>query len=187
MRIMEITVAKRYAAALHSLALESGETIAVNRQLNRLAKVWQDNPLLDQLLTHPRLSRKEKEDLLQAVGGRLKLGELIFNLLRLMLDKGRIQLLPQLARSFREQNDRHNNRVLAHCRSARPITPEELTQLRNRLTEITGAAEVELRVETDVSLMAGFAVSFRGVSIDGSLKGHLKRLKREMLQPSQEN
>lgn len=187
MRIMKSTVAKRYAAALHSLALEFQAAAAVNRQLGRLAKAWEAEPLLGQLLAHPRLSQSEKEELLQKVGDSLGLGDLTVNALRLMLDKGRIQLAPQLARSFREQHDYYNNRVQARCRSAKPMTSGELDQLRRKLADISGAAEVELTAQTDASLVAGFTVSFQGTVIDGSLKGRLERLKRGMLQPSHGN
>ncbi len=184
MRIMQNTAAKRYAAALYELATETNRATEIKGQLSLLAEVWSSDEALGQFLTNPRCSLAEKKELLSVLAKEVKLNQFVANTLFLMLDKGRITLLPEISRSYTEYDDHSNNRVRGHCRAATSLEEKEKKLLKQVLTKLSQASEVILTAETDASLMAGFVLSYRGVTIDGSLSGRLDRLQRQMLNPS---
>ncbi len=187
MRIMQSTAAKRYAAALYELAAETNNASDINRQLALLAQVWEENEVLRQFLTNPRCSLAEKKELITHLAQEARLHQFVVNTLFLMLEKGRITILPAVSRSYTEYDDQSNNRVRGHCRSATSLGTGERKLLEQVLTKLSKASEVILTVETDASLMAGFILSYRGVTVDGSLSGSLGRLHRQMLESSHNN
>ncbi len=177
---MQTKAAKRYAAALHSFARQRGLTAEILRQLEEFAGLWQDSPELRQVMQSPRIERSRKANILQAVGSRLEFSQPLMNLCNLLLDKGRLEILPALFREFEALEDMAAGRARAHCLVAHPLTEEQLGKLRQKLIKISGAKDVLLTLETDPSLLAGFVVSIDGKIIDGSLKGRLHRLQRRL-------
>jgi len=181
---MQNTVAKRYAAALYELAAETNNASEINGQLALLAEIWEGDETIRQFLTNPRCSLNEKKEVIFSLAREAQLHQFVTNTISLMLEKGRIKILPAVSRSYTELDDRNNSRVRAHCRSATSLDAGELQLLQQVLKKISKASEVILTSETDASLMAGFILSYHGVTVDGSLSGGLDRLHRQMLNSS---
>lgn len=177
---MQNTVAKRYAEALYSVARESNLTREVLAQLEALAEVWQGQEGFRALMLSPRVEHSTKRQTLAELGEKLQFADTVKNLFDLMLDKGRIEMIPALAAEYRRLDDEAFGRARAHCKVAHPLTQEQLEQLRQKLIKIVGARDVLINVEIDQSLLAGFTVSIDGKIIDGSLMGRLQRLKRSL-------
>jgi F-type H+-transporting ATPase subunit delta len=121
------------------------------------------------------------------LGKHMGLHALIVNTLNLMLDKGRISLLVDFVDQYRSLSDRHSGRIRAHCRTAAELNSKQLEALKSKLRKLTGASVVELEIQTDPQLLAGFIVNVGGMIIDGSLNGRLNRLGQNLLQASQGN
>jgi len=183
---MQNTVAKRYAAALHEIAREQNITEQITRQLDELSRLWRDQGGLKSLLTSPRVELSQKRLVLSELGQKLHFDKAMTNLFNLLLDKDRIDIIPALADDFRSLDDSFIGRSRAHCRFPRPLTEQQLEQLREKLINITGAKDVLITLEIDPSLLAGFVASIDGKIIDGSLKGSLHRLQRRLTQPHAE-
>jgi F-type H+-transporting ATPase subunit delta len=61
-------------------------------------------------------------------------------------------------------------------RSAVPLTPEQAQRLTERLTQLSGARQVELEMTVDPSLLGGFTVQLGSQFLDTSLRSQLQRL-----------
>lgn len=179
---MQNTAAKRYAEALYAIARENNLTLQVDSDLTELSGVWRDQLLLRSVLTSPRIELSLKRQTAEGLSKGLKMQKPMLNLLYLLLDKGRIDLISDLAREFSALHDAHSGRVRAHCKTARPLTEVQLDLLKAKLMKITGAKEVIVTLENDPSLLAGFVVKIDGKIIDGSLKGKLQRLQSSITQ-----
>jgi F-type H+-transporting ATPase subunit delta len=183
---MKNTVAKRYAAALYAIARDENLTEQVSGQLDELARVWQDQPDFKSLLTSPKVDLAQKRLVLRELSEKLQFGKSMTSLFNLILDRGRIGIIPALADEFRLLDDTHIGRARAHCISPHPLSEEQLNRLREKLLRITRAKQVLITLEIDPSLLAGFVVSIDGKIFDGSLKGRLQRLGRHLVQPQAE-
>lgn len=179
---MKNTVARRYAEALHSLAKEQDRGHTILPQLEAMAQVWLDNADFRVLMTSPRVSLDSKRQILSELASNLKFEDNLVNLFNLMLDKGRIQMIPDLAEEFRHLDDEASGRARASCTTAHSLKEGQLEALRAKLVKITGAKDVIIDLEVDPSLLAGFIVNIDGKIIDGSLKGRLERLGRSLAQ-----
>jgi len=184
---MQSTVAKRYAAALHSLAQDQNTTQLISQHLQELARIWQQETGFSKLMTNPRVDLARKRAVLTDLGAKLSFDQQMANLINLLLDKGRIDIIPALAQEYRQLDDFQQGRARAKCVSANTLSQDQLEQLQASLTKITGAKEVLISLEVDPSLLAGIVVSVDGRIIDGSLKGRLQRLRHRLASQKQQD
>jgi len=184
---MQSTVAKRYAAALHSLAQDQNTTQLISQHLQELARIWQQETGFSKLMTNPRVDLARKRAVLTDLGAKLSFDQQMANLINLLLDKGRIDIIPALAQEYRQLDDFRQGRARAKCVSANTLSQDQLEQLQASLTKITGAKEVLISLEVDPSLLAGIVVSVDGRIIDGSLKGRLQRLRHRLASQKQQD
>lgn len=179
---MQTRAAKRYAAALHASAIQAGITTEIFHQLEALAGLWRETPELREVMNNPRIECPLKAEILHTISRELDSPQLLTNLLNLLLDKGRLEILPALYAEYETLEDKAAGRVRAKCIVAHPLTEEQLGKLRQRLLAISGAKDILITLETNPSLLAGFTVSIDGKIIDGSLQGRLHRLGRALAQ-----
>ena len=177
---MRSTAVKRYAAALYSLARERGLTEEISTQLEKMTGFWQDSPEFQQFLLSPRIKLSRKRAVLEEVGAKLGFAQPLANTFSLLLEKGRIGIVPMLSKEFSALEDFDAGRVRARCVVPHPLSELQLQQLRDKLAQLSGAKDVLISLEIDPSLLAGFVVSVDGKIIDGSLKGRLRRLQRNL-------
>jgi F-type H+-transporting ATPase subunit delta len=105
---------------------------------------------------------------------------LAVNLAGLLVDRGRVELLPAIAREFRRLLNRQQGIVEAEVVTASPLTDDELEALRRRVEAIAGA-RVEMRTQVDESLIGGLTVKVAGRMLDASVRGRLERLRAELV------
>lgn len=177
---MSTKAAKRYGVALYALGEEQGQTMEIANQLKSLAELWRQSPELSGFLLNPGIKKAQKAMVLQTIGDKMALLPSLTNLLGLLLDKGRLAILPDLAREFANLADTTAGRVRAQCYTAKPLSAEELAVLRQRLLVFSGAKDISLSSEVDQSLLAGFVADISGTVIDASLKGRLNRLRQSL-------
>lgn len=179
---MQTKAAKRYAAALHASARQAEITSEVASQLAILAGMWRDIPELRDVMRNPQIEKSFKAEIVHKISRELDFPQLLTNLLNLLLDKGRLEILPALSSEYQALEDSAAGRVRAKCLVAHPLTEERVEKLRRRLLSFSGAKDIIISFETDPSLLAGFVVSIDGKIIDGSLRGRLHRLRRALAQ-----
>ncbi len=179
---MQTKAAKRYAAALYASASQADIAAEVAAQLALLAGMWRDTPELRDIIRNPRIEKPFKAEIVQKISRELGFPQLLTNLLNLMLDKGRLEILPALCAEYQALEDSAAGRVRAKCLVAHPLTEEQVEKLRRRLSAFRDAKDIIITFETDPSLLAGFVVSIDGKIIDGSLRGRLHRLGRALAQ-----
>src|SRR5262249_4321692 len=97
-------LAKRYARALLALAREQGDIEAVGTEISRAAMAFAD-PRLNAVLASPMLHASERLRISSQVVAALGLSANVANLLRLLAQRERLELIPDLARVYEELVD----------------------------------------------------------------------------------
>jgi F-type H+-transporting ATPase subunit delta len=125
----------------------------------------------------PETQRSDKlavlEKLLPSVGPE------VLNLLRLLVLRDRIPLVPQIRAEFVRLDREARGVVEADVTVARAYDREEQNEIQRRLAEATGK-KVELRLHVDPQILGGIVVRIGDRLIDGSVSGRLQRLRHEM-------
>lgn len=168
---------RRYAEAAFQVAERDG-TIAEWRTALDDAASLLDDPDLSRLLSSPAIPVASRQELLGKVAaGRIPAAPM--RLVGLLLDRGRIERLPEVAREFRRLHAIREGITQATVTSAAPLTDAEVAALRDRLAASTGG-KVEMTVMVDPALLGGIQVRLGDRLIDGSVRGRLDRLRTKL-------
>lgn len=169
--------ARRYARALLDVALAQGTAAQVREQLRDAVALLEGHADLEAILSHPAVGPERKKKVVEAVwGGK---GELLVRLLRLLVDRGRVALLPAIEEAFVALWNAKRGVVSAEAVSAVSLDEAQKAALAQAIRQLTGM-EAEIRTEVDPSLLGGLRVRMGGRVYDGSVRAQLKALRARL-------
>ena len=177
-----ITVARPYAQAVFEVAQEHGALDHMSQSLAAAKAMLEDGQVAG-FLASPALSDDERLRFLQglfsdAVGsdsvfaGNSKHGS---NFIKLLLENGRVAVLPEIADRFEALKAEVENSVDATVTSATPLSAERKEEIAQALRARFGR-EVRIETEIDENLIGGAVIRAGDVVIDGSLRARLEGL-----------
>jgi F-type H+-transporting ATPase subunit delta len=178
--VSQSAVAERYARAVLELADEAGQLANVSSQVKVAATVYAENAELRAILANPAVEHSARDALLKDLGARLGLSKIALDSIRLMAQKGRLTALPDVAKMLEQLADQKGGVLRAIVTTARPL-PEELYQRLAAELEKRTSRKVLLERREDPSLLAGAVTRIGDHTIDGSLKGRLAAIERQLL------
>ncbi|MEK7366392.1 MAG: ATP synthase F1 subunit delta [candidate division NC10 bacterium] len=171
-------MAKRYAKALLEAAAEAGVLEQVAADLEALGPHFAGKEVAG-FFANPAVPRARKEAALAAAAERASASPLSVSLLRLLVARERVGLLPDIARLFRDLADERTGRVRAEVTAAVPLPAASLEALAARLSAATGR-QVHLTPRVDPTVLGGLVARVGSTLYDASLRTQLRRM-REVL------
>ena len=167
------TVARPYAEAAFKLA-DAGNALARwSEMLGDLVAVCKDERV-QRAVADPSLSDEQVAGVfISILSGKLN-GE-AENLLRVLAENKRIELLPEIRTQFEALKDEREGVVEAQVHCAFELTAAQLADLVQRLEKKTGR-KVRSRVSIDQELIGGVRVVLGDKVIDGSVRAQLAAL-----------
>ena len=173
------SIARRYAKALMDLGVADGNYERLGRELAALGRVLKSSPELVATMTNPAFARSDREKILRAILQRLGASQMVVNFTRLLLDRERMPVLPDISRELDAMIDARAGRVAAEVRSAVPLDAGQRERLTQALEQLSGK-KVEMKIDTDPSLLGGVVAKLGDTVYDGSLKTQLERMKQTL-------
>jgi F-type H+-transporting ATPase subunit delta len=174
--VIGIVLARRYAKSVIDLAQEAGILKEVGEDLDRIAGLFAQSHELVNVFSDPTITPAAKENVLAEVLEKGGVQELTMKFIHVVLGKGRILGIGEIASSYREILDELENRIRARVVSAARLSDKEQSRISDALSKISGK-EVALEVEVDESLLGG-VVAYMGSQVyDGSIKNQLTQIK----------
>ncbi len=174
------SLARRYAKALLEIGVQHQTYDALGKELDRAADTLRSSPELRNALENPVFSLEKRRLVMDEVARRLALSKTVRNFIMLLLDKGRIAALPDIARAHRSLVDEHAGRVRATVTSARPLDPMLETRLKTALEKQSGKVVIFDKRE-DPTIMGGLITQLGDTVFDGSVRTQLQELREELL------
>lgn len=171
------TLARPYARAAFLAACEHDSVARWSGNLHRAAMVSLHDPV-PALLDNPRLSREQVLSLFTDAGGDAFDGPFL-NFLKTLAQYRRLALLPEIHAQFEALRRDAEARVHVQVTSAHPMSDEEVARLGERLRQRFGR-DVDVEVEVDAALIGGAVIRAQDQVIDGSVRGQLERLARQV-------
>ena len=167
------TVARPYAEAAFKLADEAGALGKWSEMLAALAMVAQD-PRVRAAVADPNLTAARAAGLLISIlSGKLS-GD-AENLLRVLAENGRLELLPEMHAQFEALKNEREGVLEAEVHSAFELTDAQVADLVQRLEKKTGR-KVRAKIEIQKDLIAGVRIVLGDKVIDGSARAQLGAL-----------
>ena len=181
------TIARPYAEAVFEVANEAGDLSGWSAALETAAALLADGQVAKFLAT-PSLTGDQRleflHDLFEASGkdGSLFAGknDKGSNFLKLLLEYGRVAVLPEIAEHFDALKADIENTVDVTITSAAPISAAQQKVIAKALKERLGR---DVRIETyiDETLIGGAVIRAGDVVIDGSLRSRLSSLSNALI------
>jgi len=173
------TIARPYAEALFKASVDKGadlgSTVAWVEELAAIAA----DPQLRQLADNPNVSKTQVFDLIAGVA-KSALPEAARNFLRVVLENGRLDALPEAAAQFRSLVNSKSGSSDAVVFSAFPIADAALAELGASLEKRFGR-KLNLTVKPDDSLIGGVRVVVGDEVLDTSVKARLEQMKAALI------
>ena len=168
--------ARRYARAVFEIALEKKQLDEWQSGLEEMTRLGRDETIAS-FLESPDIRFEDKARLLSE--GLGDTNPLVMNMAYLLLTRGKFGMLADIADGYQRLLDDYNNIERAEVTTAVPLDNEDRQRLAKRLGDITGK-KVILEHEVDPDLIGGVVVRMAGKMMDGSTRGKLEALKREL-------
>jgi F-type H+-transporting ATPase subunit delta len=176
----EAKVAERYARAIFELGQETGQLSSLSDQLSRFARELGGSKELSAVLDSPSVDAESRGRLIQALAGRLALGPLCVNALRLLASRGRLEVLPAISTRLQSLADERHGLLRVRVTSARPLPDSYFQRLTSEVETRTGRRVVMER-SVDASLIAGVVTQVGDYTVDGTLRGRLAQYEQRLV------
>lgn len=177
MAVDATTLARPYAEALFSRAEETSSLDSWSSTLELLAAVAQD-PAMASAVSDPLLDRSKLAELILDIGGD-QLNAEAHNLVQLLVENGRLSVLPEIATLYEQLKAESQQVLKVHVRSAYDFTKDQEQQIASGLKRKLGL-DVTITSEQDETLIGGVHIRAGDLVIDGSIRGKVEQLANEL-------
>jgi F-type H+-transporting ATPase subunit delta len=180
MAAMGGSVARRYARALFEIGLAKGTFEVLGREVEDLANTYAGSTELRHTLENPVFKLEQRRGVLTRILPQVAPSGEVRSFALLLLERGRIGVLPAIARAYRGMVDEKLGRVRATVTSARPLDITAENAVLRALERRTGK-KVMLTTAVDPSLIGGIVARVGDLVFDGSLRTRLEGLGSRIL------
>ncbi len=168
-----VTIARPYAEAAFKQARGADALGPWSEALDRMAAVVAD-PQMKDCIHNPKLNKDNLSQLLSDVVGD-KLDDAQANFMRVLVDNGRLQVLPEIRDLFVELKNEHEGVVDAEIVSAFPLEDAAVKKLTQTLKS-RFKAKLNVSVTVDPELIGGVTITVGDDVIDASVRGKLANM-----------
>jgi F-type H+-transporting ATPase subunit delta len=172
--VRSLDIARRYAKALHSLAVEEDCVDEIETAYERVLAEMSEVPRTRQFLAHPLVPRNAKQAFFeQAFPG---IPEHLHSLFLLLVRNAREAYVDLIYEELCALRREEEGTVHVRVETAHALSEGERKRLRSLLESGLGQA-VKLEEVVDPSLLGGARIDVAGKVVDGTLRARLGRLR----------
>ena len=169
-------ISKRYARAFFEIAAEEKQLERYYNEINQFTSIIAQNKALGEFLANPVFEQESKKNVVENIIGRLKLSGMTVNFLKLLVDKRRIDVLPDIVFFYRQLMDESLKKVRVNLKTAFPLSSKMQNYITSNLEKVTGR-KVEVSVEKDPGLLGGIVIGVGDTLYDGSIRNQLNNMR----------
>jgi F-type H+-transporting ATPase subunit delta len=177
--VKNTVLAKRYAKALFAVGKEEGAFEDYTKSLNAMAELYAGMPEVSDALTNFLYPVDVREKVMDHLLQALKVSQIMGNFFKLLVQKKRANILPEIAQVFQAMVDADKNMCQGTVTSAMELSPDLSEKVKATLEKITGK-QVVLTTQVDPSIIGGIVAKVGDLVLDGSIKSQLAGLKESI-------
>lgn len=172
-----VVAAREYAEALFALAAENGSRSGVASSLDTVDAVFSQCPDYEEVLSSAFLDFDKKEKLISEAFGEL--ADEVESLLSILIKKGRISLIREIAAEYAALESSASGRSDALIISASELSEDDKCRLVEKLQKHFNKV-IDASFEVDPELIGGVVVKCGDVVLDSSIRNKLLDIKEEI-------
>lgn len=174
-------VSKTYGEAMFEVAMEEQKTDLFLKEAQDILAILDQNPELDKLMKHPKISKQEKTDILDNVFQSNVSAEMT-GFMKLLVNKERYGELPKIFSYLIDRIKEEKKIGVAFVTTAVELTQEKKAAVKNRLLETTSYKTMEMHFEVDEAIIGGMIIRIKDRVVDSSVRTKLEEMKKQLLQ-----
>lgn len=175
------STARRYAQALFELGVEHDKLTQLGEQLDGVVDAFEKSEVFRHALMNPGVDLDERRQVIRTLSEEWGLTEMLLNFLLVLNDNDRLNLLPDIGRTYGKLVDKKEGNVRATVTSASTLDMSQRRSIEQALENMTGK-NVILETDVDESLIGGAVARVGGTVYDGSVRNQLDRLRDKILE-----
>lgn len=164
-----------YGLALYDLAAEEGMSEEILGQMDALDESFRQEPGFVRLLSSPTLSKEERCRILDD-SFRGKLNRYLLSFMKILTEKGYMGSFSDCRKAYLRRYYTDHNIVSVTAVTAVPMTREQTSALREKLSRTTGKT-VLLQNRLDPQCMGGVRLDYDGQQMDDTVAHRLGALR----------
>jgi F-type H+-transporting ATPase subunit delta len=177
-------LATRYAEALAELVTAPDSSVrpqdAVD-ELRAFESTLKSSHELLAVLTTPAVATSRKIAVVGRIADDLQISRIVRNFLFVVINHRRISAFAEILQLFEEAIDNRLGYARAEVASARELSGEQRAALNGTLERLSGK-RVRMNYKIDESLIGGVMARIGSTVYDGSVRGQLQSLERQLVQ-----
>ena len=171
-------IARRYAEAIFGLAVKQNTLDRTLDDVQGIAQLFSKHTLA-YLLREPKVPAQRKEKALrETLSARVLPTSL--NLALLIVQRGLVDLIPNIARELERMVLDHKNQAVAEVTTAAPMDEQQQVLVKQALERTTGKT-ILLQTKVNPEILGGVVARVGDQVIDGSVQQRLQALQRQLL------
>ena len=175
MSIVLSKVAEPYAEAFLDLGKSTNSLKETTNDINIVSQFLANSSDLKKFLGNPLVTKDAKKNVVKDILGE-QISESTLKFLLLLVDRGRIEVLEQIAQKFLELSYKQESIEIAKVTSSIQLSAEQQQKIAEKLKAITGAKQIKLALKVDPELIGGFTIEVGSKMIDTSIRGQLNKM-----------
>jgi F-type H+-transporting ATPase subunit delta len=175
--------AARYARALFDVVRDDDPERA-GTDLSAFVALVESHPDLKRALVNPAVPLAAKQKIVAELLQLRPLTDPVARLLRLLAERDRLVLLPEVAEVYQQRLLDHLQVLRAEVTTAVPLTPERAAAIERSLAQATGK-RVLVSTQVDPAIMGGIVARIGSLVYDGSVAHQLERLRAQLIEAAQ--
>lgn len=178
--MIERTISIRYARALMALAIENGKVEDFGQQIKDFAKLCVEHQDLMYALSHSGFGHVNRLSVLSQVLVKTDLDIVVQNFLKLLVTKGRVDLIPLIVEQYQVLSNKNLGREPMKVVSAVALPDEQYNELVQYFGEKLGKKMI-LSKKIDPEVLGGVKVQIEDKIYDYTLSQQLADLSERMM------
>lgn len=174
-------VAQTYGEALFQLAMEQERTSSFLEEVEGISTVLAENPELNKLMEHPKISKEDKINVMFNVfGGHISTEMRGF--LELIINKERYGQLTEIFQYFTDKVKEEEKIGIAYVTTAVPLSDAKKAEIKAKLLAATSCLTMEVHYEVEPEIIGGMVIRIKDRVVDSSIRTKLAEIKKDLLQ-----
>ena len=174
-----LTAARKYTSVLFDLAEKKSEIDQISEGLGLLRHVFRTLPEFRAFIFSFRIETAQKLKIIKSAM-KESFTPLLSNFIRTLIDNKKQELIPDISDLFDRKALDSKNRVLVSATTPKSLESEMISNIKKNLEEKLGK-DVVLDSKVDPSIIGGMILRIGNTVIDGSVRGKLARMRKELL------
>lgn len=165
---------------MFELAVEENKVDDLLDEIGQLQKILKENDDFGRLMTHPKINKDEKIQVVTNVfKGRIS--DELLGFLTIIISKDRYQEIDGILEYFLTEVKKYKGIGVATVTTAVPLREEQCKKIEQRLLDTTDYKSMEIHYKQDAALIGGMVIRIGDRVVDSSISTKLNELQKDLL------